>query len=157
MPGARGRKLPRVKTLASIALLALLAGCATNDEPAIAPSANAFNDCLRQEAIELPTDRPSARPSTRPSGGPPGASPGGGQGMQPPAGVDMQKWQQALQKCGSLRPSTGPGGDDGRASAYRNCLSERGVTFSPGQELSTADPKTAEAVKACEVLRPSPR
>ncbi|HCT79431.1 MAG TPA: hypothetical protein DGT23_23290 [Micromonosporaceae bacterium] len=75
--------------------------------------------------------------------------------MQPPAGVDAEIWQQALQKCG--RPSTGPSGDDGRASAYRNCLSERGVTLVPGQELSTTDPKTAEAVKACEVLRPSPQ
>lgn len=50
----------------------------------------------------------------------------------------------------------GPGqGGNGTSAAYRNCLSEHGVTFQDGQQLETADAKVAAAVKACEVLKPS--
>jgi hypothetical protein len=66
-----------------------------------------------------------------------------------------------MEKCGSLRPSGGvrgsggPGGGNARFQAYINCLSERGVTWTPGQPLATSDPKVAEAEKVCSVLRPS--
>jgi hypothetical protein len=50
-------------------------------------------------------------------------------------------------------PTGGPGGRQADA-AYRNCLSDRGVELS--QVDNTADTKIAEAVKACEVLKPTP-
>ena len=127
-------------------------------------------------ASGFPTARPSGFPGGRPSGFPgggrgtarPSGTPGPGQGQgqgqgqggfgnfQRPEGVDEQTWQKALQACSSLRPSRfpgatrgpgqGPGG--GALAAYLNCLSEHGVTYSPGQTL-------ADDAKVCEVLRPS--
>jgi hypothetical protein len=52
----------------------------------------------------------------------------------------------------------GGGGGGGREAAYRNCLTERGVTVSgPVDDLDTADAKVAAAVTACAPLKPSPR
>jgi hypothetical protein len=136
-----------------------------------------FQDCLRKEGIDFPSARasgrpfgnPSARPTARPTGFPtvrpsgfPTARASGGNrggfgnfGEQAPPGVDPQKWQAALAKCASLRPSgnpsRGPRGD-GRDTAYRNCLTEHGVNPS-----DPTDPKLPEATKACAVLSPSPR
>jgi hypothetical protein len=123
-----------------------------------------YTECLRNEGIDIPTanprgtafpsGRPTNFPSARPSGRPGGGG-NGGFGNTPPSGVDPQKWQAALQKCASLRPSgnpsRGPRGD-GRATAYTNCLADHGVT---GQ-LPPSDPKLAEAAQACAVLSPSP-
>lgn len=109
--------------------------------------------------------RPSGFPTVRPSGGFPSGAPGGGSqggfpgGLQRPNGVDEQQWRKALEACGSLRASLapggqrpgggdGPGGNDGMR-AFLNCLSEHGVTYTPGQTLP-------EDAKVCEVLRPSP-
>lgn len=122
----------------------------------------------------FPTVRPSGLPEGRPSGFPggrPTARPSGGFGQgqgqggfgnfQRPEGVDEQTWQKALQACAALRPSRFPGGGgfgasrdpgqgpgSGALSAYLNCLSEHGVTYSPGQTLP-------DDAKVCEVLRPS--
>jgi hypothetical protein len=70
-----------------------------------------------------------------------------------------------------VRPSFGAGGGNGGANnsalvAYRNCLTEHGVTFPSGGPraagggggfagLNTADPKVAAALTACEPLRPT--
>jgi hypothetical protein len=146
-----------------------LAAVACSSSPPETPANVSFLDCLRKEGIELPSARasgrpfgnPSARSTARPSGLPtarPSAGTRGGFGNfgdQAPAGVDPQKWQAALQKCGSLRPSNnpsrGPRGD-GRETAYRNCLSEHGVNPS-----DPTDPKLPDAARTCAVLSPSPR
>jgi hypothetical protein len=113
----------------------------------------------------FPTVRPSGFPTVRPSGFPtvrPSGLRGGGPrgAFGRPAGVDDATWQRAVDACRSALPSFGPGGQEGRNgpfAAYRNCLNDHGVPASDGlQGLNTADPKTAAALKACEVLRPSP-
>lgn len=103
---------------------------------------------------------PGGRPTARPSGGfGQGQGQGGFGNFQRPEGVDEQTWQKALQACNSLRPSgfpgrggfngsRGPGQGNGALTAYLNCLSEHGVTYSPGQTLP-------DAAKVCEVLQPS--
>lgn len=143
---------------------------------------SAYAACLKEQGITLPegfgqgqdqgrpsgmpTARPSGfpsgRPTARPSGQPGGGFGGPGGGMRAPEGVDAEKWQQAQQACASVRPSGGPGGgfggnrgDNGANAAYRNCLAERGVEFTPGQQLATTDPKVAAAMQACAVLRPT--
>lgn len=133
----------------------------------------AYTECLSKQGITLPTAfaRPTARPSgfptARPSGsaGTRGGFGGfGGFGQNPPDGVDAATWQAAQEACAAVRPTFGPGGNGGPGgrgsggglnAAYRNCLSEHGVTIGAGQQLSTADPKVAEALKVCAPLRPS--
>lgn len=142
----------------------------TPTTPASQNAFAAYTDCLRKNGVTLPsafprgnrpsgrptnrpTDRPTARPTARPSGG----GFGFGFGNQPPAGVDAQTWQKAQQACASLRPSGGAQNrDNGALRAYRNCLSDHGVTMTGGLgQLDTNDPKVAAALKACEVLRPT--
>ena len=127
-----------------------------------------------------PTVRPSGQPTSRPSGGfsggprPSGSGGfrGGGGGFfgtAAPNGVDQQTWEKAQKACESLRPtafpdggpggSRGPGGGggNGREAAYRNCLTEHGVTLTGGtDQLNTTDPKVAAAVTACAPLKPAP-
>jgi hypothetical protein len=109
----------------------------------------------------MPSGAPGGGPGgAMPSGGPGGAVPGGG-GFGRPEGVDDATWQKAQQACQSVMPSFGPGGgqrNNAAFTAYRNCLSDHGVTLQGGpQDLNTTDPKTAAAVKACEALRPTAR
>jgi hypothetical protein len=120
----------------------------------------AYTACLSQHGVTMPSsfprgNRPSGAPSDRPSRGAGGG--GFGFGNQPPAGVDAATWQQAQQACASLRPSGGPrNGNNGASTAYRNCLSDHGVTMSAGPGgLDSNDPKVAAAMKACEPLRPT--
>jgi hypothetical protein len=142
----------------------------------------AYVSCLSEHGVTLnlpqggngggrPTDRPTPNPSRSPGGdnGPSGGLPGGGFpggggglfGDQAPAGVDQSTWDAARKACESVQPTAGPGGpgggfDNSALTAYRNCLSDHGVTMSQGpNNLSTADPKVAAAVKACEALRPT--
>ncbi|MEN3306453.1 MAG: osmoprotectant transport system substrate-binding protein [Micromonosporaceae bacterium] len=159
--------------LASVAAFAVACGGGSTGTPGSSATNggggnNAFQaylSCLRQNGvtIQAPAGRPSGRPGgfpsgVRPSGGPGGGGgfPGGGGGFQKPAGVDDATWQKAQTACASLRPSGGPGGnrDNGATRAYRDCLSNHGVTASAGP-LNTADPKVAAAEQACAVLRPS--
>ncbi len=117
----------------------------------------AYVDCLRKNGVALPSALPRAgRPSARPSSA---RGAGFGLGNQPPAGVDAQTWQKAQQACASLRPSGGAQNRvNGPLRAYRNCLSDHGVTMSAGPgDLDSNDPKVAAALKACEVLRPTGR
>lgn len=130
---------------------------------------SAYLDCLRGQGIAVPnatrTGRPwpegSGRPTARPSGMPsvrPSGMPGGRGGVDRfrPEGVDDTTWQKAQAACRSVlptgRPSFGPG-RRGESAAYRNCLSDHGVQLTEG--MNTADPKTARAMKACAVLRPT--
>jgi hypothetical protein len=161
-----------------LAVVGMVAGCGgTNGGggPAAAASGGAggfqaYAECLRQHGVNIsvpsgrpsgfrPSDRPSGvRPSgSRPSRGPGGGFPGFGGG--PPSGVDQATWEAAQQACASVRPSFGGGGrNNGAFTAYRNCLSDHGISASAGpDQLNTADPKVAAALAACAPLRPSGR
>jgi hypothetical protein len=132
----------------------------------------AYLTCLSKNGITIQV------PSGRPSGGRPGGFPscgvlptdrptgaagggfGGGGGLRKPDGVDDATWQKAQDACASLRPSGGPGGgngqDNGALRAYRDCLTNHGVSVSTGVgQLSTDDPTVAAAEKACAALLPS--
>lgn len=169
----------------AVAVLGLAAACGSADEGGTGQSTEgggtdgfaAYAACLKEQGIDLgdsfgrgggPSGRPTARPSGMPTNRPtvrPSGQPGGfggpGGGMRLPEGVTAEQWQQAQQACAAVRPSGGPGGfggnrgDDGADAAYRNCLADRGVEFAPGRQLATADPKVAEALQACAVLRPA--
>lgn len=180
---------------ATVAGLAAACGGSSAAPPANADAGGnafaAYTQCLARNGVVLPSAsanpragrtggvRPSARPSARPSGGTgSGGGFGGfaGFGNQPPAGVDQATWDKAMQACASVRPSAGPGGGAGGGAdssalvAYRNCLTEHGVTFpSAGPRggagggggaggfagLNSADPKVAAALTACAPLRPT--
>jgi hypothetical protein len=100
---------------------------------------------------------PSGRPTGRPGGG------GGFFGTQAPEGVDQATWEKALKACEGLRGSggadgfqSGGGRDNGAITAYRNCLTDHGVTVTGNlNNLDASDPKVADALKACAPLRPS--
>jgi hypothetical protein len=177
--------------LLGAAAMASLAACGSSSPPAAAANndgANgfaAYTQCLARNGVVLPSfsanprgsrspgARPSNRPSTRPSGGFGGGNGGGfgggngggfgAFGDQPPAGVDQATWDKARQACASVLPSQGTGGraNNSELVAYRNCLSEHGVTFPSGGTgggfggLNTADPKVAAALQACAPLRPT--
>jgi hypothetical protein len=173
--------------LTATALFAVACGSSSDTgSPASAASgATDYQTCLRNNGVDLPqfnasnrpTARPSGLPTARPSGqfrsGEPrpsgsggfrggGGGPGGFFGTVAPSGVDQQVWEKAQKACASLRPTAFPGGGNGggngREAAYRNCLTEHGVTVNGGaDQLNTADPKVAEAVQACAPLRPSAR
>jgi hypothetical protein len=83
----------------------------------------------------------------------------GGFGNQAPAGVDPTVFQKAQQACASLRPSGRPQQSANPANvAYRNCLADHGVSASTRpDQLNTADPQVAEAMKVCQPLRPTGR
>jgi len=159
--------------------LALAAACGSADpgtEPPAASGFAAYTACLAQNGVTLPSAGPrgggasegprigeSARPSARPSGSRgPGGFGGGGFGSdpdQPPTGVDQATWAKALEACAAVRPTAGPsagGRGNSALTAYRNCLTEHGVTATGALDnLNTADPTTAAALKACEPLRPT--
>ncbi|KAB1934447.1 hypothetical protein F8271_23445 [Micromonospora sp. ALFpr18c] len=144
---------------------------------------SAYLGCLRDQGIDITNTLPSGRPSGFPSGRPtdfpsgrptafPSGGPGGGrmEGFRP-QGVDDATWQKAQDACASVRPSGGPGGNglggpgggngpggpgggNGDAgAAYRNCLADRGVDLRANP--ATTDPKVAEVIQACGVLRPT--
>jgi hypothetical protein len=163
--------------LAGAITLAACGGGASGSTPAASATGaalQAYVSCLNQHGVKItlpsggtggfgtrPSGRPTARPSVRPSGGR-GFGFGGffGDPNQPPAGVDQATWSAALQACASVRPSFAPGGAAGTSqfTAYRNCLTAHGLSASarPGG-FSTADPKVAAALAACEPLRPTGR
>jgi hypothetical protein len=168
---------------AAVAVFATACGSADPSTPTSTGGTD-YASCLRDNGVNLPqlngsgrpTDRPSGNPSGRPtafpsgqprpsgSGGFRGGGPGGFFGTAAPDGVDQQTWEKAQKACESLRPTAFPGGGGngngggGRDAAYRNCLTEHGVTASgPVDQLDTTDAKVAAAVTACAPLKPSPR
>lgn len=143
-----------------------------------------YASCLRNNGVTLPQGNGSGRPTARPSGngsgrptafpsgrprpsgsgfpGGGGGFPGGGGGFfgtAAPNGVDQQTWEKAQKACESLRPTSFPSGrgnGGGRDAAYRNCLTEHGLTISgPIDQLDTKDAKVAAALTACAPLKPS--
>jgi hypothetical protein len=171
-----------VLLLVLVASAGALVACASSSDPSTPTPASgqgggglqAYTTCLSQHGVTLPSrgpgmrpsrapgERPSRQPGARPSGRPGGGGfGGGGFGDQPPAGVDAATWQKAQEACASVRPSGGPrGGGAGRNSgaftAYRNCLSDHGVTMSAGPNgFDPNDPEVAAAMQACAPLRPS--
>jgi hypothetical protein len=174
--------------LAGLGLLAAACGGSSDGgTPTPTSSENAFaayTECLSKNGVALPTGaagddrgsprasaRPSGRPTARPSGAPDRSFGGGGGGgfggfsSAAPAGVDAATWQKAQEACQSVRPTAGPNGggfgggaNNSALTAYRNCLSEHGVTATAGTAgLNTADPTVAAAITACAPLRPSAR
>jgi hypothetical protein len=173
--------------LAAVAFFAAACGSSDDKTPAAGATGATGTDyasCLRNNGVDLPqfnaSNRPTARPSGFPtarpsrspgeprpsgSGGPGGfrgGGPGGFFGTVAPSGVDQQTWEKAQKACESLRPTAFPGGGNGggngRDAAYRNCLTEHGVTVTgPTDQLNTADAKVAAAEQACAPLKPSPR
>lgn len=154
--------------------------------PAAAAGFEAYTACLSQNGVTLPqTSRspgagqrsPGASGRPRPSGSFGGGQGGGGQqgggagqggggfgggggflGTEAPTGVDQATWEKAQKACESVRPTggAGNGGNNTALTAYRNCLTEHGVSASAGtNRLNTADPTVAAAEKACEALRPT--
>ena len=179
----RNAALASIAVLAGV--VALLAACggksgtgtgSTPGDASATSGVQAYVACLNRNGvnIQLPSGgpggfgngtRPSGFPTGFPSGGvrPSGAAGGrlgGGGAFQKPDGVDDATWQKAQQACASVRPTGGPGGangqDNGAISAYRNCLSDHGVTASGGVgQLDSTDPKVAAAEQACAALRPT--
>jgi hypothetical protein len=176
--------------MVAVGAFAVACGSSTNATPTSGQPSNGggnnamatYLSCLRSNGVNIPnvnpSGRPTARPTNRPSGAPrPSGSPGEGRrgfpggfgglfGSTAPSGVSQETWDKARQACASLQPSFNPsnrpGRDNGAFAAYRNCLSDHGVTLNgpgngQGQQLNTADPKTAAALKACEPLRPTAR
>jgi hypothetical protein len=172
-PGSIHRRNPirlAVTTAAvgGCALMALMvSGCGTAASPAASvatpsASAGAYQACLRQHGVTIPTARPTARPTTRPSGG---------------FGAANPAFQKARQACASLRPSGGFGGFGGQFAtaikAFRSCMAAHGETIpstrptapptaapSPGTDrflngLNPANPGVAAALKACQSKLPS--
>jgi hypothetical protein len=168
-------------SLTPVALFA--AACASTDPSQAAtaptPGVQAYVDCLGRNGVNLPAGAggrspgPGGRPSFsanpsfsprpdrsgRPSGGTGGGAGFGGGGFlgtNPPAGVDAGTWTKATQACAGLRPSAGPTRDNSALQAYRNCLSEHGVTATANLgQLNTADPAVAAALQTCAPLRPT--
>jgi len=174
--GYRTRLAGLVLALVSAAALTVACGSSSNSSSSGAsPAASEdYASCLRKNGVNMPQMNGSGRPSgmmpsgmmpsgSRPervggSGGPRGSGdPSGGAGGRMPQGVDASAWAKAQAACASLRPSGGFGnGDRGNANAnaaYRNCLSEHGVTSSAGAQLNSTDPTVAEAMKTCAALR----
>jgi hypothetical protein len=141
----------------------------------------AYTQCLAKNGvtITMPSGgarqpgggvRPSggARPSgfPRPSGSagaPGGGNFGGGGGfggdLQKPADVSQDTWDKATAACASVKPSFAAGGNRGgnggaADAAYRNCMTQHGVTMGQGKvDTTTSAYKTAD--KTCAVLKPT--
>jgi hypothetical protein len=173
----RAGRLTRVAAGLGLAVAVLLvAGCGITSVSSSSGSSSssglsAFQSCLRQHGVNLPTSRPSAAPSGGFGGG------FGGSG-------GSSTFQKAFQACASKRPSGGggfgggfggggSGGGFGSAlTSFRSCMSSHGEpipttrpTATPAAGSSPADrflnglnpgnAKVAAALKACESKLPS--
>jgi hypothetical protein len=149
------------------------AGSSTSSAAGAAASRQQYRACLSQHGVALPT---------RPAGGYPPGQGGGGYGGGYGGGFGGASanptTRAAMQACAQYRPKNGFGGRGGFNStamqAFRNCLSQHGVTLptrrpgslptsgaTPGQHrgvyggLNTADPTVAKALSVCKVLLPT--
>ncbi|MEU6247945.1 hypothetical protein [Glycomyces sp. NPDC047010] len=154
-------------------------GAGTAEESASADGGmlSAYLTCIDEQGIDLPDDwaegmsgfdpgslpsgMPTDMPSDMPTDMPTDMAGGfGGGGFEAPEGVSDEDWQAAQEACADELPAGGgfPGGggegtDD--LTAYRDCLSQRGVEF--GDDLAAlddTDPETAAAMEECAVLAP---
>ena len=118
---------------------------------------SAFQQCLRQHGVNIPTARPSF--AGTPS---PGQVPGGGQF---PGGGQGGTAGSAFQACRKYMPAGfGPSGGGGLSTsafkAFASCLQQHGVKVSGTgisalRSLRNATGKTAKAIKTCQPLLPS--
>ena len=118
----------------------------------------AFQHCLRQHGVNVPTARPSF--AGTPS---PGQFGGGGQFPGGQGGTGSS----AFQACRKYLPAGfGPGGGGGAGisssafSAFRSCLQQHGVKLTGTgptalRSLRNAAGKTAKAVRTCQPLLPT--
>lgn len=125
-----------------------------------------FRTCMANHGITLPRRRrPSGTDGSTPGtgGGRDGGGGffGGGGGaafQQPPAGVDPQKYQTALDACRSQLP-TGGNFNNSAFQAYRSCLHDHGVTLPAGGQATTGTTfdraKLRAAMQACRALLPA--
>jgi hypothetical protein len=171
--------------LAGGPVLLLIAACgggsdspdSADDQSTGQDGLTAYVECLAEQGIDVelpsggppaggqgpptdfPTSFPTDLPSEFPTGQPGGPGGPGGFGGLRPEGVDDETWQAAQEACQSLLPAGGfgpPGGGDGNPgadAAYRNCLADRAIDLTEAD--NTSDPAVAEALAACEVLRPT--
>lgn len=122
-----------------------------------AAGGSAFQQCLKQHGVTLPSGRPSfgGRPS-------PGASfPAGG--GQFPGGVGTGAGSKAFQACRKYAPAgfgrgrPGAGGLSALAG-FSSCMKQHGVTLTGGpaalQSLSGASGKVKKAFQTCRALLP---
>ncbi len=129
----------------------------TGQSGAQAAGTSAFQQCLRQHGVTVPSARPSfgGAPS-------PGASlPAGG--GQFPGGFGNGAGSKAFQACRKYAPAgfgrglPGAGGLSAVA-AFSSCMKQHGVTLTGGpgalQSLSRASGKVKRAFQACRPLLP---
>lgn len=129
----------------------------TGQGGAQAAGTSAFQQCLRQHGVSLPSGRPSfgGTPS-------PGASfPAGG--GSPPGGFGTGAGSKAFQACRKYAPAgfgRGQRGAGGLSSfaAFTSCMKQHGVTLTGGpgalSSLSSASGKTKKAFQKCRALMP---
>jgi hypothetical protein len=178
-PFSRAGRLSCVAAAVGLAVLAI-AGCGITSGSSTSASSSsglsAFQSCLRQHGVSLPTSRPSGAPSGGFGGGGFGGGGFGGSG-------GSSTFQKAFQACASKRPSGGFGGGgfggggsgggfESALTAFRSCMSSHGEpipttrpTSTPAAGSSPADrflnglnpsnAKVAAALKACESKLPS--
>ncbi len=146
---ARGKPIPLTPTEYKLLRYLMI-----NAGRVLAASQSAFQQCLRQHGVNIPTARPSFAGTPSPGGG---QFPGGGQG-----GTSGS----AFQACRKYMPAGfGPGGGGGGISAsafsaFSSCLQQHGVKLtgtgaSALRSLRSATGKTAQAVKTCQPLLPT--
>lgn len=143
-----------------------------------------YRTCLADNGVTLPEfdgaggNGDGTPPSGMPTGAPPSGFPTDGQGgpaaggfpggllMQKPDDVDQSTWDAAVSACADVAPSFqpgqgGPGGgqpDETALAAFKNCLTENGVTVPDGdnwlRELDRNDATVAAAFEKCSPLLP---
>lgn len=120
-------------------------------------STSAFQKCLKQHGVTLPSGRPSFRGTPSPGASIP---PGGGQF---PGGFGAGAGSKAFQACRKYAPAGFGRGRPGAGglsalSAFTSCMKQHGVTLTGGpaalQSLSGASGKVKKAVQACRALLP---
>ena len=122
-----------------------------------AGGASAFQQCLRQHGVSLPSGRPSFGGTPSPGAGAPA---GGGQF---PGGFGSGAGSGAFQACRKYAPAgfgRGGAGAGGLSafSAFSNCMKQHGVTLTGGpgalQSLGSAGGKVKKAFQTCRSLMP---
>lgn len=170
-------------------LLAACGGSTSNASAGASPSSTssgasgfaAYENCLKQHGVTLPSFSARPRPTGSHTGGYGGYGGGGFGGGFGGASANPQM-QAAAQACASDRPSGFGGGGFGAGStaltAFRNCMAQQGepvpttrpTSFPTARPTATAtgpevaryldglnpsDPKVAAALHVCEALLPT--
>ena len=177
---ARARRVRAGQVWFSVAVAGLagllVAGCGSGSSSSASSSSSssfvAYQNCLRQHGVDIPTSPPSGAPGSGGFGGFGGGGSGG-------SGSGSSTFAKAAQACQSLRPSFGGGGFGGGSGgfaaafeAFRTCMSDHGEPIpttrptsppaagSSRQDrflngLNPSNSKVAAALKACDSKLPS--